>query len=173
MRLCTAVLIALGLAACGGGGEEQLTVYLRQHPGPEGPPGQIAAVLAPAGRPRRGELAPAVQALVQLAQGPTPAERARGFEAAIPPGTRLTLQRIENGTAFVEVLRGRLDFYGVASVVYSLTELRGVERVRVCCLYRHNGSQIFVHERADFRGWQGEPCEERTAATSGRCLRDR
>lgn len=84
----------------------------------------------------------------------------------------MTLERVENATAFVDVVGGDLDFEGVAAVVYSLTELPNVERVRVCCLYRHDGSRILLHERANFRGWQGEPCEERTDPTSVRCLRD-
>jgi hypothetical protein len=169
MRAWAVVLLAVVVVGCGGD-DGRVTVFLRQRLGPDGPPGQIAAVLEPASRPPRRGLAPAVQALVQIAQGPTPDERARGFEAAVPPGTRLSLQRIDDGTAVVEVVRGRLDFYGVAAVVYSLTELPGIEQVRVCCLYRHDGSQILVHERAHFRGWQGEPCEARA---ENRCLRDR
>jgi hypothetical protein len=170
VRVWIVLPLAVALAGCGGGRDEHVTVYLEQRLGPDGPPGQVAPVLEPTQRPQRRGLSPAVQVLVQLSQGPTPDERVRGFEATVPPGTRLTLERVEHGTAFVDVVRGDLDFEGVAAVVYSLTELPGVERVRVCCLYRHDGSQVFVHERTNFRGWRGEPCELRA---ENRCLRDR
>jgi hypothetical protein len=173
VRVLVLLTFALALAACGAGHDGRVTVYLQQQLGPDGPPGQVAPVLEPTHRPRREGLSAAAQALVQLSQGPTPAERVRGFEPIVTPGTRLRLERLAQGTAFVDVVRGDLDFEGVAAVVYSLTVLPGVERVRVCCLYRHDGSKIFVHERANFRGWRGEPCEERTDPTAVRCLRDR
>jgi hypothetical protein len=173
VRIGVVLASALALAGCDAGSDGGVTVYLQQRLGPDGPPGQVAPVLEPTQRPRRQGLSAAEQALVQLSQGPTPAERVRGFEPTITLGTRLRLERVANGTAFVDVVRGDLDFEGVAAVVYSLTALPDVERVRVCCLYRHDGSKIFVHERANFRGWRGEPCEERTDPTSVRCLRDR
>ena len=165
------ILAAVAIVVVGcSGGERPVTVYLEQRLGPDGPPGQIAPVLEPVDRRPRKGIGSAAQALVQLRQGPTPEERARGMTAPVEPTTRLRLDRIENGLAFVEVAGDRLDFMGVAAVVFSLTELRGIERVRVCCHHRHDGSRIFVHTRASYRGWQGEPC---AARRENRCLRDR
>jgi hypothetical protein len=166
--------LALLLAAIFGAGcvdgDESVRMYLKQHLGPDGPRGQIAPVLEPVARPQRPELLPAAQVLVQLRQGPTPDERAQGFEPTFDPGTRFPHVRVRDGTAFVDVAGKPLDYYGVAAVVLSLTELSGIERVRVCCVYRHDGSRVFVHTRATFSGtWQGTPCELRT---EHRCLRD-
>jgi hypothetical protein len=169
VRSFATLVLAVVFAGCAGG-DSEVTVYLGQRLGPDGPPGQIAMVLGPVARePRRG-MAAADQALIQLRQGPTPSERAQGMRALVAPATRLRLDRIEHGTAYVEVLGQPLDVMGVAAVVFSLTELAGVERVHVCCLHRHDGMRIFVHSRASFRGWQGEPCAERS---ENRCLRDR
>lgn len=164
-----AIAAALALALAGCAGERAVTVYLEQRLGPDGPPGQIAPVLEPVERPPRRAVGAAAQALVLLRQGPTPEERARGMSAPVDPMTRLRLDRIESGTAHVDVAGRRLDFMGVAAVVFSLTELTEIERVRVCCLYRHDGSTITVHTRRSFTGWQGEPCDERR---ENRCLRD-
>lgn len=112
---------------------------------------------------------PADAVLHWLAEGPTPEERAEGASAPIGGATGLRVERVERGTARVLVLGQPLDVTGVASVVFSLTQLPGVERVRVCCLFRHDGTRIFVHTRASFRGWQGEPCAVRR---ENRCRRD-
>ncbi len=169
MRGIVVVVVAAVLTGCSGEGSE-VTVYLEQRLGPDGPPGQIGPVLEPAARPPRNGMGAAAQALVQLRQGPTPDERARGMSAPVEPATRLRLDRVENGVAFVEVEGEPLDSMGVAAIVFSLTELPEVDRVRVCCGHRHDGSRIFVHTRASYRGWQGEPCAERR---ENRCLRDR
>lgn len=161
--------VLAALAGCGAG-EDTVTLYLKQRLGPEGPPGQIAAVLEPVERERRAELPPAVQVLVQLRQGPSPDERAHGFEPTISSATRFTRFRIRRGAALVDVAGEPLDLYGLAAVVYSLTELEGVERVRVCCGRRLDGTRVFVHTRRAFTGWQGEPCALRA---ENRCLRDR
>jgi hypothetical protein len=168
MRLVPVVLV-LALAGCAGG--DGVTLYLKQRLGPDGPPGQIAPVLEPVQRPPRAAMSAAWQVLVQLRQGPRPDERARGFEPTIDPSTRFTNLVLANRTARVAVAGRRLDYYGVAAVVLSLTELPGIERVRVCCLHRHDGTPVVDHERADFTGgWQGTPCKLRD---ENRCLRDR
>lgn len=164
-----ALSLLLALPACGGE-DARVTLFLKQRLGADGPRGQIAPVLEPVHRPRRDELSPARQALVQLRQGPTPSERARGFEPTIDPATRFTAVVVRDGTARVEVAGRPLDYYAVAAVVLSLTESPDIERVRVCCLYRHDGTRVFVHTRDDFSGgWQGTPCELRS---EHRCLRD-
>lgn len=169
MRTLAAALLSVVLAGCGAD-DVQVTVYLEGRLGPEGPPGQIAPLLEPVGRDPREGLGDAEQALIQLRQGPTPGERARGLRSPVSPATRLRLDRTGRGTAFVRVSGQPLDVRGVAAVVFSLTELAGIERVRVCCLRRHDGTRVFVHTRASFRGWPGEPCALRR---ENRCLRDR
>jgi hypothetical protein len=169
VRSFATLVLAVVFAGCAGG-DREVTVYLEQRLGPDGPPGQIAPLLEPVEREPRGGMAAADQVLIQLRQGPTPSERAHGMRALVAPTTRLRLDRVERGTAYVQVLGQPLAPMGVASVVFSLTELPGVERVRVCCLHHRDGTRIFVHTRASFRGWQGEPCPERS---ENRCLRDR
>jgi hypothetical protein len=156
-------IVAVGvLAACAGERRESVTLYLKQRLGPDGPPGQIAPVLEPVRRPRRASMSAARQVLVQLRQGPTPDERAHGFEPTIDPRTRFSGVSLRAGTAVVSLAGKPLDYYGVAAVVLSLTKLPAIDRVRVCCLERHDGSRVFVHRRADFSGgWQGTPCELR------------
>ena len=170
MRTAAASLISLVLAGCGGGSDE-VTLYLKQRLGPDGPPGQIAPVLEPVQRPPRRAMSPVQQVLVQIRQGPTPNERAHGFESTIDPRTRFPSVEVRDRTVVVEVAGRPLDYYGVAALVLSLTELPDVERVRVCCLYRHDGSRVLLHRREHFTGgWQGTPCELRD---ENRCLRDR
>ena len=166
---CALTLVLLVTAAGCGGDEERLTLYFKQHLGSDGPPGQVAPVLEPVARERRDAMPTAQQVVVQLRQGPTPDERARGFLPTVPPGSRGPRAVIREGTAFVENVE-ITDVYAVAAIVFSLTELDGVERVRVCCRFRHDGSRVFVHERSHFRGWQGAPCASRD---ENLCLRDR
>ena len=163
------LLTALVLLAGCGGGEDGVTIYLKQRLGPEGPIGQVAPVLAPVERDPRAFIAPAREALLALQQGPSPGERARGFLPTFPVGTWPRNLAVRGGTATVDLAGGeRPDFYGAAAAVYSLTELPGVERVRLrfrgepCCVYRHDGTVVRTLTRADFRSWQGEPCAERT-----------
>jgi hypothetical protein len=170
VRIAAITLVALVVAACGGGGDD-VTLYLKQRLGPEGPPGQIAPVLEPVERPPRRAMSPVQQVLVQIRQGPTPEERAHGFEPTIDPRTRFPAVTVRGRTVNVEVAGKPLDYYGVAAVVLSMTELPDVDRVRVCCLHRHDGSRVLLHRRDHFTGgWQGTPCELRD---ENRCLRDR
>jgi Sporulation and spore germination len=169
VRAATLFVISLALAGCGGA-ESDVTLYLKQRLGPDGPRGQIAPVLEPVRRPARAELSAVQQILVQLRQGPTPTERARGYESTIDARTRFRNVEVRNGTVRVAVDGRPLDYYGVAAVVISLTEVAGVERVRLCCVHRHDGSRMFIHTRNSFAGgWQGTPCALRE---EHRCLRD-
>jgi hypothetical protein len=170
VRAAPIAVVAIVLAGCGGGSDE-VTLYLKQRLGPDGPPGQIAPVLEPVQRPPRRAMSAVQQVLVQIRQGPTPDERAHGFEPTIDPRTRFPAVALRDGTASVEVAGRPLDYYGVAAVVLSLTEFPEVDRVRVFCLHRHDGSRILLHRREHFSGgWQGTPCELRD---ENRCLRDR
>jgi hypothetical protein len=169
VRAAIAALILLAVSGCGGG-DDGVTLYLKQHLGADGPRGQIAPVLEPVERSPRSAISPARQVLVQLRQGPTPDERAHGFEPTIDPQTRFPSLEVRDGTAIVAVAGKPLDYYGVAAVVLSLTEQAGIERVRVCCLHRHDGTRVLLHRRDDFTGgWQGTPCELRR---ENPCLRE-
>jgi hypothetical protein len=173
--LCGLVLGALALTAGCGGDEETLTVYLKQRLGPEGPHSQIAPVLMPVERKRRGGIPEQHQAVLELRVGPSPDERARGFLDTVEPETRLRSVVIEGDTATVELLGGEPDFYGVAAIVYSLTALAGVEQVALrlggkpCCKYRHDGTAVALVSRRNYAGWQGEPCEERDEPDAAPC----
>jgi hypothetical protein len=170
VRAAAVAVVSIVLAACGGGSDD-VTLYLKQRLGPDGPPGQIAPVLEPVQRPPRRAMSAVQQVLVQIRQGPTPDERAHGFEPTIDPRTRFPAVAVRDGTVNVEVAGRPLDYYGVAAVVLSLTELAAVERVRICCLHRHDGSRVLLHRREHFSGgWQGTPCELRD---ENHCLRDR
>ena len=168
--------LALVLAAgCGASDDERLTVYLKQRLGPEGPPGQIAAVLVPVQRDRRDGVPPGRQAVLELRVGPSPGERERGFMDTVEPETRVRSVEIEDGTATVELLGREPSLYGAAAIVYSLTTLAGVERVALrldgepCCAYRHDGRAIALLSRRLYAGWSGEPCGERDRPDAVRC----
>jgi hypothetical protein len=169
------VLAAILLAGCGGGDEETLTVYLKQRLGPEGPHSQIAPVLMPVERGRRDGIPPEHQAVLEVRVGPSPDERAHGFLDTMKPETRLRSVTIAGGTATVELLGREPDFYGTGAIVYSLTAIPGVDRVALrlegkpCCAHRHDGTVIRFLTRSKYRGWQGEPCEERNRPDAVRC----
>jgi hypothetical protein len=171
-RLALALVL---LAGCGGGGDETLTVYLKQRLGPEGPHGQIAPVLMPVEREPRKGIAAAHQTVLELRVGPSPDERALGFLDTVGPETRLRSVAIRDGTATVEIAGGEPDFYSTGAIVFSLTELPEVERValrldgRPCCAYRHDGKAIERLSRGHYAGWQGEPCGEREGPEEVRC----
>lgn len=168
-------LVLVALAGCGGGDDETLTVYLKQRLGPEGPHSQIAPVLMPVERGRRGGIPEQHQAVLELRVGPSPDERSHGFLDTIEPETRLRSVVIEGDTATVELLGRQPDFYGAAAIVYSLTALAGVEHVALrlggepCCTYRHDGTVVALISRRNYAGWQGEPCEERDGHDAVRC----
>ena len=171
------VLAALALLAGCGGEDERLTVYLPQRLGFEGPPGQIAPVLSPVERERRPGMSAAWQAVLELRVGRSPDERARGFDAALRPTTRLRAIRTVAGTATVDLAGAEPTFAAAAAVVLSLTEgdrIRGV-RLRLdgrpCCFYTHRGGAIARTTRKTFRGWSGEPCHLRTWPGAPRCRR--
>jgi hypothetical protein len=156
---------ALGaLAACGGGRDETITVYLKARLGPEGPPGQIAPVLTPVERDRRDAMSAEWQSILDLRVGPSPDERAHGFLDTLQPDARLQDLTVSGGTATVDLAGREPDFYGSAAMVYTLSELPGIQRVRLrldgrpCCFYGHDRRPIATTTRSALRGWQGQPC---------------
>ena len=168
-------LALLALAGCGGG-EETLTIYFKQRLGPDGPRGQIVPVLMPVERERREAMSAAYQAVFAVRQGPRPGEWGEGFLETIRPETRLRSVRIAGGTATVQLVGREPDIYGTGAIVYSLTELPGVEAVRLrlegwpCCAYLHSGRvNPRPLTRLSYRGWSGYPCPLRARPDSVRC----
>ena len=165
--LLTALVLALA-TACGGDDDDRLTIYLAQRLGPEGPNSQIAPVLTPVEREPRPAMSAPWQAVLELRVGPAPDERARGFRDTVHPSTRLVGLRVDGGVATVDLAGVEPDFRSSAAIVYSLTELPGIERVRLrlggrrCCVHLHDGSPVDVLSRDTFTGWTGQPCELRT-----------
>jgi hypothetical protein len=177
MRRLALLPVLLCLAGCGGGAN-RLTIYLPQRLGPEGPHGQRTPVLMPVERERRETMSTVRQAVLELMVGPAPAERARGFSDALPPGTRANSVRIEGGIAEIDLAGPEPTFLGAAAIVYSATSVPGVRAARLlrygkpCCFYYHSGAAITEpHTRTSFRGWPGEPCALRTYAHAVRCRR--
>jgi hypothetical protein len=175
MKKLFLALILLAGCGGGGGGEETLTVYLKQKLGPEGPHSQIAPVLMPVEREPRKGTPRAHQAVLELRVGPSPDERAQGFLDTVESQTRLRSVAISGGTATVELAGREPDSYAAGAIVYSLTELEGVERISLrldghaCCVYRHDGTAVPLLTRRTYAGWQGEPCGERHRPDAVRC----
>jgi hypothetical protein len=151
------------------------TVYLARRLGPQGPPGQLAPVLAPVERPLRGDGAAHREVALLVRQGPMPPEWGAGFAATIDPATRVVAARRTGSTVTVELAGREPDYYESAALVYSLTALPGVSRVRLrlvgrpCCVYGRDGAALIDLARETFEGWQGEPCAERTEPDAVRC----
>jgi hypothetical protein len=79
-------------------------------------------------------------AMIELLEGPTQAERARGLRTEIPADAKLEDLSIEAGAAHVQ-LSHSLDEAAIAQVVYTLTQFPTVRRVRL------EGDE---HARGDF-----------------------
>ena len=91
---------------------------------------------APRGLPGTGE--PLREALEALILGPNGSERAADFEVALDRRTRLLAASVERGTASIEFDEGIERVHGRPfselvywSIVYTATEVPGVERVRL------------------------------------------
>lgn len=102
----------------------------------------VEAPLAPSGLP---QVLPAL--LAQLAQGPDEAQRASGLATALGPGVALSLIRVRERTAVVQLDLGeqgpaanRLPL-AIGQVVLTATSVRGVDRVK---LVRADGKAIEV-----------------------------
>ena len=70
-------------------------------------------------------------ALVELLEGPTDAERARGLSSDIPPGTKVEDLTIDEDQTAVVELSQSLNEAATAQVVYTLTQFLTVKRVRL------------------------------------------
>jgi hypothetical protein len=175
MRRLALLLLLLALAGCGGA-DDQLTIYLPQRLGPEGPHGQRVPVLMPVEREHRDAMSPVRQIVLELVVGPAPVERARGFSDVLPLGTRADRVRIRDEVAEVDLAGTEPTFRGAAAIVYSATSVPGVRSVRLlrygkpCCFHTHAGTAITEpHTRTSFRGWPSEPCKLRTYPHAVQC----
>jgi hypothetical protein len=103
-----------------------------------------------------------------LLQGPSVSERRAGLRPVIHTRFRAFDVTIHEGTAVVDYSGGELSLSAAAALVFSLTELRGIDRVALrrdghpCCVYDHEGRVIEVLTRLLYRGWSREPCALRT-----------
>ena len=176
LALVAALIGSLLATGCGGTGDRAtMTIYLRARLGPDGPPGQRAAILTPVERERRPAMSPARQAVLELLVGPSPDERARGFEDTIPLGTRLLRVTVRGDRAVVDLAGTEPDLYGAAAIVYSVAEASGARGVQLrldgalCCIRNHDGGAIPWSSPPSFQNWQGAPCRYRTERTPRRC----
>ena len=173
MKRSLALGVLVLLAGCGG--EDELTIYLPQRLGPDGPPGQISRVLMPVERDVRAPIPSARQAVLELRLGPSPDERARGFADVLEPTTRLLDVSLRGVTATVDLAGSEPTTAGAAAIVYSVTEATAARIVRLrldgrpCCAYDRRSHPIPRLTRNDYRGWSGEPCGERTWDGAVRC----
>jgi Sporulation and spore germination len=176
VRIVLALVLAFVVAGCHAG-DTPVTVYFKQRLGGDGPHGQVVPVLEPVERDRRPHMNAAWQALLELRQGPTPGERALGFEPTLELDARPLSVSVRGSTAIVHLARPA-SFYAAAAIVYTLTEVDGIDRVgfrvdgRACCLPMRDGSSEPATDRSRYRYWTGEPCELRTRADQVRCRRD-
>ena len=176
MRSAAVVAATLLLAGCRAA-DDRISVYFPQRLGADGPYGQVTPVLEPVEREQRRQMAPAWQALLELRQGPSPAERVRGFAPALAVAERPLAVKLDGDTAVVE-LADPPSSYGAAAIVYTLTELPHITRVglrvrgKPCCFWTMDRSVEPFSGRARYRFWTGEPCELRTDETHARCRRD-
>lgn len=173
-----ALVLSAAAVACHSGDDPTVRVYFQQRLGGDGPNGQVVPVLEPVERERRPHMSETWQALLELRQGPTPAERTRGFEPTLPLEARPLSVSVSGSTAIVK-LEKPARFDAAAAMVYTLTELDGIERVgfrvdgRPCCLPLMDGADQPWTDRSRYRSWTGEPCELRTRPDQARCRRDR
>jgi hypothetical protein len=178
LRLLRIGLLTLAGAALSAGcapSNGAVAIYLPTRLGPDGPPGQRSPVLTTVERQQRHGMSQARQVVLDVFVGPSLQERGRGFLETIPLTTRLLDVRVDRDAATVDLGGTAPNFVGAAAIVYSLTGLPGVTRVRLlldgrpCCVLTHQGRPVSPLSRVTFRSWSGEPCELRTRPTQVAC----
>jgi spore germination protein GerM len=158
-----AILVVPSIAACGGQRVGTTLYFLRASPRP---------VLEPV--ERKPELPSANEVLAALAQGPTQAEGQDGLRPVIQILAPLTA-KVRGRTAVVRYSGPELTQTATAAIVFSLTELEGIEQVSLqrnghaCCIYDLAGKIIDPLTRHLFRGWSREPCRARKYANAVAC----
>jgi spore germination protein GerM len=157
-------ILALALPAGCGGSQAASTLYFLH--GARG-------VLEPVAR----ESVPTTPTSVvaALLRGPSASEREWGLRPAVHARVRAFTVATHGGTAVVDYSGAELGLTAAASLVFTLTELPGIERVslrldgRPCCAYDHHGRAIDPLTRRLYRGWSREPCSLRTYPDAVRC----
>jgi hypothetical protein len=153
--LC-AIAGSYSIAGCGGG-QTGMTLYF-----PHGASGVLEPVT------RDSDAATPRSVVTGLLQGPSASERRNGLQPVIHARFRAFHVTVHEGTAVVDYSGGELGLSAAAALVFSLTELSGIERVSLrrdghpCCVYDHDGQVIDLLTRSLYRGWSREPCALRT-----------
>jgi spore germination protein GerM len=165
---------SLTLTGCGAGADDGQTfsIFLKRHQ-----QNQVLPLLAAATRESAGPEPSPRAALIALIAGPTGAEGGDGFRPSLPPGARMVSLHVVESRAEVDVSGlSADDFYAAAAaIVYSLTQLPGIDAVSLrldgepCCVYDQDSNPINPLRKTLFRGWPGEPCDFRTYTDAVAC----
>jgi hypothetical protein len=170
---CLSVGVLLTLTGCGAGVDEEhkFSIFLKRHQ-----EGQVLPVLAATSRESVGADAVPRFVLRALITGPTEAEERDGFRPSLPPDARIVSFRAAGSRAEVNVSGlAADDFYAAAAIVYSLSQLPGIDAVSLrldgepCCVYDQDSNPINPLRTKLFRGWPGEPCDLRTYTDAVAC----
>jgi hypothetical protein len=158
-------VVVPAFAACGGQQRGGTTLYFLQ----ASPRPVLEAIERKPKLPTPGEV------LAALAHGPTRAERLDGLKPVIHVPARSFKVGVRGRTADVSYSGPELTLTAVAALVFSLSELDGIDAVSLhrndepCCVYDHAGRVIDPLTRRLFRGWSREPCEARIYADAVPC----
>jgi hypothetical protein len=169
--LCVGVLVTLTGCAADADDGHTFSIFLKRHQ-----QGQVLPVLAATSREPVGAYAPPRFVLSTLIAGPTEAEERAGLRPSLPPGVHIVRLRVVRSHAEVNVSGlSADDFYAAAAIVYSLSQLPGIDAVSLrldgepCCVYDQDTNAIDPLRTKLFRGWPGEPCDLRTYTDAVAC----
>lgn len=165
--LASIVLAATAASGCDAGAEERRArvYFIDGYRSELGMRGRLTARERSLADPGLGRV------VAEVLRGPTARERdERGLISAFPRGTRVSTVALADRTARVRLSsavpprRWPDGVYATAQLVYTLTDLDGVERVVMtvngerCCVYdRQQRPWARPLTRANFAGWQGAP----------------
>jgi hypothetical protein len=163
-KICAVCAIA-GLTACGGGDSKTAVYFVDGYRSELGMRGRLVMQERALRDPGLGRV------VAEVLRGPTAAERdEQGLITGFAGGVRVSTVALVHGTARVRLVsyappsRWPGEYYATAQLVYTLTELSGVERVTLsvngasCCVYdmqQRPWRQPLTREL--FAGWQGAP----------------
>ena len=163
--LLLALTAATVLAGCGGGEGETRVYFVDGYRSELGMRGRLAGQERRLAEPGLGRV------VAEVLRGPTRSERdQRGLITGFPRNVRISTVALSRGTAYVRLSsprpprRWRDGFYATAQLVYTLTDLDGVERVVMtvngarCCVYdMQQRPWTKPLTRSQFANWQGAP----------------
>jgi spore germination protein GerM len=158
------VLVTI-VVACAGGRNGTRVFFIDGYVSDLGMRGRLVARERPLDDPGLGRV------VAEVLRGPTATEQEeRGLISGFAPGVRVSTVALVDGTAKLNLSsetsprRWPDGFYATAQLVYTVTELPGVERVVLmvngvrCCVYdtrRRPWTKPLTREF--FEGWQGAP----------------